>query len=208
MIRVVAIGTMAIFLVVLFYLPSVYQPSRFFDQLRSEHEAIAEHWGEEHALRVLARAIDLHGGVKREPPIPTAYQGGQRGAGAGSVAAHRLSEASARLFDNEYTRSISALLALFFFRLSSMVELLPLAGAFLLACVVDGLVVRRVKSREFRPHSPELFAAHAAMVVLLACGCLVLFLVPLAWHPVAMPVPFMLAGLFVNQAVANFHAKG
>ncbi len=208
MIRIVSIATMLVFLAVLFYLPSVYPPSAFLDRVRVEHEAVSEYWGEEHAARALSRAMDLHGGAKSEVPVATAYQENTGAGSAGSDAARRLSDASRRLFDNEYTRSISALLALFFFRLSSLLELLPLGGAFLLACIVDGLVVRQVKSREFRSHSPELFATHAAMVVLLVCGCLVAFLLPLMWNPLVMSVPFLLAGVFVNQAVANFHSKG
>lgn len=208
MIRIVAIATMVLFLCLFFYLPSAYGPDRFLDQIRIEHELNNRICGEDHAIHVLDRAITLHGDIQSNPPIPARFAAAPASTQLDAVAAQRLSEASARLLNNQYTRSIDALLTLFLFRLSGLIEWLPLLVGFVVACVIDGFLRRSIKSKQFEPHSAELFSFHMALCVLVTCGSLVLSLFPVTFHPFALIAPPILIGLFGNQGIANFHAHG
>jgi len=58
MIRIVSIAALLCLLVLVLYLPSAHPPERFLAQIRSEHQAIEEIWGETPALRILDRARD------------------------------------------------------------------------------------------------------------------------------------------------------
>lgn len=205
MIRYVFIGALVCFLAALFYLPSRYPASQFLDQLRVEHDAAIGFWGEDHAYRVLWRTLELEGSANAVPPSPTPQPGP---VGVDGIAAQRLAEASNKLFDNEYTRSIEAALTLFCYRLSSAVEVLPLSIPLILVCVMDGFVMRWVRSKQFVAHNPELFAAYGVLIVICLCGMLLIDLLPLTVHPLICFFPFAFVGLFGNQAVANYHVIG
>lgn len=208
MIRIVAIATLVLFLCLFFYLPSVYGPDRFLDQIHIEHDLNDRFCGEEHALRVLDRAITLHGDVQSNSPSPAASSAAAASSQVDALAAQRLAEATARLFNNQYTRSIDALLTLFLFRLSGLLEWLALLAGFVIACVMDGYLKRSIKSKQFEQHSAELFSFYMALGVLIVCGSLVLLLLPVTFHPFALIAPPILVGLFGNQGIANFHAHG
>lgn len=208
MIRIAAIATMVLFLCLFFYLPSVYGPERFLDQIHIEHDLNDRSCGEAHALRVLDRAITLHGEVQSNAPSPAAVSAAAASSPVETVAAQRLAEATARLFNNHYTRSIDALVTLFLFRLSGLLEWLALLVGFVVACVIDGYLRRSIKSKQFEQHSAELFSFYMALGVLIVCGSLVLFLLPVTIHPFALIAPPVLVGLFGNQGIANFHAQG
>ena len=57
MIRAVALLSLVSLLVLVLYLPSAHSPERFIAQLRTEHLATAQFWGNEPALRILSRAL-------------------------------------------------------------------------------------------------------------------------------------------------------
>ncbi len=208
MIRITAIATMVLFLCLFFYLPSVYGPERFLDQIHLEHDLNDRYCGEEHALRVLDRAMTLHGEVQSNAPSPVALSAAAASSPVDAVAAKRLSEATARLFNNQYTRSIDALLTLFLFRLSGLIEWFALLVGFVVACVIDGYLRRSIRSKQFEEHSAELFSLNMALAVLIVCGSLVLFLLPVTFHPFALIAPPILVGLFGDQGIANYHAHG
>lgn len=208
MIRIFAIAAMVLFLCLFFYLPSVYGPDRLLDQIHVEHALNDRFCGEAHALRVLDRAITLRGEAKSNSPSPAAVSAAAAFSPLETVAAQRLSEAGARLFNNQYTRSIDALVTLFLFRVSGLLEWLALLVGFVVACVIDGFLRRSIKSKQFEQHSAELFSFHMALGVLIVCGSLVLFLLPVTLHPFALIAPPVLVGLLGNQGIANFHAQG
>ena len=145
MIRIAAIATMVLFLCLFFYLPSVYGPERFLDQIHIEHDLNDRSCGEAHALRVLDRAMTLHGEVQSNAPSPAAVSAAAASSPVETVAAQRLAEATARLFNNQYTRSIDALVTLFLFRVSGLLEWLALLVGFVVACVIDGYFKRSIK---------------------------------------------------------------
>lgn len=208
MIRIAAIATMVLFLCLFFYLPSVYGPERFLDQIHVEHALNDRFCGEAHALRVLDRAITLHGEVQSNSPSPAAVSAAAASSPVETAAAQRLAEAGARLFNNQYTRSIDALVTLFLFRVSGLLEWLALLVGFVVACVIDGFLRRSIKGKQFEQHSAELFSFHMALAALIVLGSLVLFLLPVTFHPFALIAPPVLVGLFGNQSIANYHSHG
>jgi hypothetical protein len=112
-----------------------------------------------------------------------------------------------RLFDNSYFRSIDALLLLAMFRLALLSEWLPWLLLFAGAALVDGCVVRLVKSREFRQHDPEVFALYVCLAITTACAAVVGLVVPVALHPLAMPAVPVVVSLLLGGAAAHFHRR-
>ena len=119
-----------------------------------------------------------------------------------------MSQMSARLFNNQYFKSIGALFALATYRFSAFVEWLPYLSVFVLAALLDGFIRRIVKSKEFLQHKPELFALHASLVILIVCGTVVAFVLPVTVHPLLLALVPASIGIFGSLAVANYHHRG
>ena len=206
MIRVVAVVSLLCLLVLVLYLPSAYPPERFLAQLRIEHQATAAFWGEAPALRILSRALGLQDSARQATPVPSVATALPSSALGGAVA-HEMASVNQRLFDNAYFRSIDALVLLAAFRLSTLLEWLPWLTAFALAVLVDGGIVRLIKSREFQQHDPELFALHACLAIVVACATVVGFVVPVTLHPLVMPGIPIAISVLLSRAVASFHRR-
>src|SRR6202022_4358695 len=93
-------------------LPSANPPERFIAQLSLEHERNSAFWGEEHALRILSRMLELHADAQQASPIPDTLAPAESRGQVDSVAASQMSQISVRLFNNQYFKSIGALFAL------------------------------------------------------------------------------------------------
>ena len=207
MIRAIAIVSLLGLLVLVLWLPSSHPPERFLAQLRSEHAAAAAYWGDDSAARMLARALAMQDTATDAASLPSPAS--LPPAGAIDIAiAHEMASVNRRLFDNAYFRSIDALLLLAMFRLALLVEWLPWVLPFGLAAIGDGSVIRMVKAREFRQHSPEIFAAAACGSILVTCGALVTLVVPATLHPMALPLVPIAFSLLIAQALASYHKRG
>ena len=207
MIRVVAVVSLLCLLVLVLYLPSAHPPERFLAQLRIEHQATAAFWGEAPALRILSRALGLQDSARQATPVPSAAAALPSG-GLGGAMAHEMASVNQRLFDNAYFRSIDALVLLAAFRLSTLLEWLPWLAAFALAVLVDGGIVRLIKSKEFRQHNPELFALYACMAIVVGCATVVGLVVPVTLHPLVMPSVPIAISVLLSRALASFHRRG
>jgi hypothetical protein len=206
-IRVVAVVSLLFLLVLVLYLPSAHPPERFLMQLRSEHEATVNFWGEAPALRILSRALGLQDSARQATPVPSAAAA-LPSSGLGGAVAHEMASVNQRLFDNAYFRSIDALALLAAFRLSALLEWLPWLAAFAGAALVDGLIVRAIKSKEFRQHDPELFALCACLAIVTGCAALVGFVIPIPLHPLVMPGVPLLISVLLSRAMGSFHSRG
>lgn len=207
MTRIVVIGTMLVFLALLFYLPSAYEGATFIERIRVEYDESVEHWGEEHALGALSAAAGLHA-TQRKPPAPGTVQSSVPRVGVDNAAAQRLAQASERLVNNQYVRSINALLSLFIYRLVATLSLYPLGLLFLIAGLADGLAVRKIRARELGLHDPEVFATFGAATAFILCGTAIMFLLPIHIHPLLLLLPPIFASACLNQVVANYRARG
>jgi uncharacterized membrane protein YciS (DUF1049 family) len=208
MIRYIFIGAMSTILCIVLYIPSKVAPGDFMQVLRDEHALAEEIWGEEVADRILSRMLDLQQAsaavAPASDPVPAAAASAPAHAVDAAMAA-QVGQVSARLFGNPYFRSIDSLFALVSFRLCAALELLPVLAAFFLAVVIDGSVVRTVRSKELIAHSAERFSACLAAGILLGAGVAVAWFLPFKLHPMAV-MAALLAMLFVmSRALANYH---
>ena len=207
-IRVVSTISLILLLILVLYLPSAHPPEHFISQLSIEHERNTAFWGEEHALRILSRMLELHADAKQASPIPDTLAPAESRNQVDSVPASHMSQMSTRLFNNQYFKSIGALFALATYRFSAFVEWLPYLSIFVLAAFLDGFVRRIVKSKEFLHHNPELFALHASLVILIACGTVVAFVLPVTVNPLLLALVPASVGIFGSLAIANYHHRG
>lgn len=207
MIRIITVAALTLLLVFVLYLPSANPPERFLTQIRSEHTINASFWGEARAERILERTLMMNQALSAASPVPSAAQAPQTDRMTQAVA-QEMERVNQRFFGNTYFRSIDSLLLLATFRLSALFEWLPVQAFLVLAIVIDGLIVRILRSKEFKPHDPEWFALHASAFVLLACTSILAFVVPMTIAPTmlaAIPVAGM---FFLSRVVANFHRRG
>jgi hypothetical protein len=206
-IRVVIIASLTALLALVLYLPSAYPGQRFIAQLRAEHLQLAAFWDTRRAERILARSIDAQAATAQRAPIPNARDAPAPGAIHNAVASE-MSAANARLFNSPYFRSVDALLLLASYRAFAMLEWLPWLALFGVAAMADAVVVRSIKARQFGHHNPEAFAACAAGAVLLACGMLITFVLPINLPPLTAPGVLIALSVLTTGAVGNFHRRG
>ena len=207
-IRVVWTSSLVLLLILVLYLPSAHPPERFITQLSVENERNRAFWGEEHALRILSRMLALHTGAKEASPIPDTFASAGSRSQIDSTTASEMSRMSTRLFNNQYFKSIGALFALATYRFSAFVEWLPHLAVFVFAALMDGFIRRIVKSKEFLQHKPELFALHASLVIVIACGTIVAFVLPITIHPLLLALTPVSIAIVGSLAVANYHHRG
>jgi hypothetical protein len=109
--------------------------------------------------------------ARQATPVPSPADAPPANAVDGAVA-REMATVNQRLFNNAYFRSIDALLLLASFRFATLLEWLPWLLAFTVAVLLDGYIVRQIKSKEFRQHDPELFALYTCgAIVMRGGGC-------------------------------------
>lgn len=208
MIRYVWIASLLAVLCIVLYVPSAVPAERFLQVVRAEHAMNEQVWGAAVSNRVLARMLDLQQSTSPvSSPPPATVQLGQRPA-VNAAMADGVSQMSKRLFDNAYFRSIDALFVLVSYRVSAMIEMLPVLVVFGIICMADGCAVRLVRAREFVAHKAEVYGASAIVGVLCFCGAVLVSFLPFAVEP-KFVLAALLAMLFVfSRAVANYHSIG
>ena len=206
MIRVVSIAALLCLLVLVLYLPSAHPPERFLAQIRSEHQAMEELWGEAPALRILDRALGLQGAAREATPVPP-ITSASAASGVDGAVAREMASVNQRLFGNSYFRAIDALVLLAAFRLSAMLEWLPWMAAFLAAAIADGAISRVIKSKEFLHHDPEVFALAVSAAIVLACTAAVTFVLPTTLSPLTLPTVIVAIALLAAAALSSFHRR-
>jgi len=206
-IRVVSIAALLSMLVLVLYLPSAHPPERFLAQIRSEHEAMRELWGETPALRILDRALGLQGAAREATPVPPTTRAPDATA-VDSAGSREMVAVNQRLFGNRYFRAIDALVLLAAFRLSAMLEWLPWMATLSAAAMADGAISRVIRSQEFRQHDPERFVLYVSLAILLTCCGVVAMVVPASVHPMVAPVGLSVLALLWGRSIAHFHRRG
>lgn len=206
MIRLVAVTSLLAVLALVLYLPAAHPPERFLVQLRLEHAAAADTWGPIPAARMLERALGAQDAT-RQHALPPESTNASTATPFDTAVAREMATVNRRLFDNSYFRAVEALLLLALFRLSMIVEWLPWLAAFTIATLVDGYVVRAVRSREFVQHDPELFALAICAAIVVACGTVVASVVPATVHPMLLPSAPLVISALAACALASFHRR-
>ncbi len=207
MIRATAVVCLVALLAMALYLPSAYPPERFLDQLRHEHAAVAQLWGDSAAARILDTALGLQNSARHAAPSPHAAPPAVPAAAVDTAVAQEMSSVSQRLFGNAYFRSIEALFLLAMFRLGTMAHALPWCLPFIVAVFADGHVSRLLKAREFGRHDPEVFALAAAAAIVVSCVTFVALLAPTHVSPVVWVAAPLVVVLLLGRAFACFHLR-
>jgi len=207
MIRVISVALLTLMLIFVLYIPSANPPEHFIAQIRAEHALNTAQWGNERALRILEQGLSLNATLNSVSPVPNASQA-PKASQVNEAVGHEMGKVMNRFFGNTYFRSIDALLALACFRCASLLAWLPIEVFVLLALLVDGLLVRIRRSKEFKRHDPEWYAVHACALVLLICGTVVVFVTPVTVFPLALAALAPAGGVFLSRVVANFHRRG
>ena len=205
MIRIVAATSLTILLILVLYLPSAFPPERFLGQASAEHVRSIQFWGSEHALRALSRMLKMQTVASHASPVPSNSDAPSQ---VHRAAANEMAAVNQRLFNNSYFRSIDALLVLALYRFAVLLEWLPLLMPPLVAVIIDGVVVRMIKSKEFLQHSPEGFALYASGSIVTACATVIACVIPIALHPLTFACALSAMGAFSCRAIADFHRRG
>ena len=157
------------------------------------------------AFRILRRMLDIQQGSPplSEPPAPLVHVGQQPAVDAAMAA--QMTQMSMRLFGNPYFRSIDSLFALATYRLSAIIELLPLLAIFLLVVAVDGFVLRQVRAKEFVAHSAEMFGGSLIVAIMLGGMVAVAAFLPMRLHPMFFTLTLLAMLVALSRAIANYH---
>lgn len=204
MIRVVTLTSLTALLLLVLYLPSAHAPERFLQQLRQEHERAGEVWGPAIAGQIMERMLAIEAQGLAASPVPRAASGPSP-LQADQAVVREMAQVNQRLFNSPYFRSIDALLALAAYRLAALLEWLPKSMIFAIALLVDALIERAIKAKEFRHHDPEMFALYACLAIVLLCASVLSMVWPWAAPPMLWAcIPIGMA-LLLSRAIAHFH---
>lgn len=206
MIRFVCTSAPVALLILVLYLPAAFPPERFLDQVRREHALTVESWNPAHAVRILARVLDLQVAASQASPVPSPVIDPPSQPVALDVA-WQMGQVNNRLFNSDYFRAIDTLFALATYRLCALVEWLPALLPWLLAALFDGAMRRRIKSREFIQHNPEVFALYACAAIVAACLTVVALVLPVTLPPLALPLVPLAISVMASRALASFHRR-
>lgn len=203
MIRVVSITALVALVLLVLYLPSAAPASAFFERVRIEHGVSGAAWGEAHAHAALSRAL---ASVERPAAAPLMSAAPAQPGRVVTAAGRQLETVGQRVLGSGYVRALNALLLLAVFRLAVLMQLAPgllmLAGA----CLADGLVRRWVKSREFAPHHPEVWAGSVCAGWLAMCAAVISAVLPIALPVWFLPLLAGVACVYTAIAIANYPA--
>ena len=197
--------TLCVVLLYALYLPSAYPPKRFVEQIRTEHGLNAAFWGEERAHQLLQRSLALYAHQSEVVPAAFASSPGAAVNDTNAVVAHQMSEVLERVFHNRYTQAFEALLLLAAYRLSALLEWWQWIAAFILIACFDGYLVRLIRSKEFREHSPLHFALCVLGATLALAVALLLLVLPVAIYPLVFGVVSLALGTLIATAISHFH---
>ncbi|HRO57556.1 MAG TPA: DUF4400 domain-containing protein [Burkholderiaceae bacterium] len=174
--------------------------------LRAEHAVNTEAWGPEAADRTLERMLDLS---QLSQPLaqapPPAVQVHQQSSANREMAAS-FDAMSERFFSNSYFRSIDALLLLVTYRLSALVELLPLLGCLAVLGIVDALAVRQIRIRKLGTANAEVFSVQAVGAIVLLAITFVGLFVPVQLTPWMVSAFPIFAVLAITRSMSQYHA--
>lgn len=204
MIRVVAVLSLTLMLILVLYFPAARSAPVFLQQIRAEHDASVATWGNDHAFRMLQHMLEWHASSTTRAPLMTSdslKQGGDKQVNQ-EVAAIGL-----RITNNEYFRSLNALLMLATYRFAVTLYFLPAFLPLLGAGIVDGLVRRAVKGTDFTGHNPEVFSLCASGTIVVLCCLVVGLVVPVTLPRALIPVLLTVASLLIGIGIANYHKR-
>lgn len=204
MIRATAVISLVILLILVLYVPASNPPNRFTNQIRLEHEAAVAYWGDEAALQILERAVVMQSQAAAAAPIPKASDAPPTETLNNAVATE-MASVNQRLFNSAYFRSVDALLLMGSYRLSCLLQWLPWLLLFIVATVVDGLLTRTRKSKEFLQADPEVFAVYTSLAIITISATIAGFFLPISIQSLVFPSVPSAVFILLGRAIASYH---
>ena len=206
MIRVVAIFSLSTMLLLILYLPSAHPPDRFVQLILQEHLHASETWGIANAERILDRGMAMTAQAAAATPLPRDHVAHSSPPSSGRIG-EEMEQVNRRLVDNDYFRSIEALLGLASYRLSALLEWAPRSALLILAILADSIARRVIKAHEFTRHDPEVFALCLCAAIILACACALSLTLPVPMHPLTWAAAPIAVAAPIARSVADFHRR-
>ncbi|SDA85940.1 MULTISPECIES: DUF4400 domain-containing protein [unclassified Janthinobacterium] len=202
LIRLTAIVSLSVLLILVLYLPSAFPPQRFVAQIRAEHIASADCWGSPYARRVLSRLFEYQAALAIEPASVPAHE--VKGDPVAQPIANSLGRVRLQLFQSSYFRSLDTLIMLALYRLAGLVQWWSTFVVLMTACIVDALVRRRIKRLEFARQHPEWFAAAMGIAIFLVCLLAVACVLPVQLSPFLLPTMLVVVAWLAGQMAVHY----
>ena len=204
MIRATLIVALTSLLILVLYLPSAQPPGNFVRQMRDEHARTSTFWSEHHAEHILDRTLDAQARAAQITPVP-----GRSGEvnSVNYAVGREMAQLNERLFGNAYFRSVDALVLLATYRLFTVIEWLPWLLPLCAAALANGACSRTIRAKQFGHHDPELFAIYVIGAILVICGAMVAFVLPIALPPWVPPLIPLFVAVLAAGALSHFHQR-
>jgi hypothetical protein len=170
------------------------------EMILREDAANAAYLGEAAETEILARArawlghADEAGTRLASPSSPPA-----------DPLSERLGKIGAGLSETPYFVGLRALGRLAVYRASAALEWLLVCLPLIAASLVDGVVMRAVKTRTLVYHSPVVYGIGLWGSLASLAGLLVMLVVPASVHPLALAALLLLLAFSLGAAASNFH---
>lgn len=206
MVRILSGIALLSIIVIALYLPSQFPAEKFLNHLREEHDRTARFWGDKNANEILARALSIDEMVLSSPETVAPNVVSQTPPKSLNLHTHlKLDEMRERFFETSYVRGLRATLLLAEYRIAALIQWGPSLALFVLLALIDGQIVRIVRSYEFGDHSPVSFGVFAFTLIAVLWLITVSFMLPTAIHPLWYGVVPLVVGAVSGIVVANFH---
>lgn len=206
MIRYLAITLTAGLLCLVLWLPASHPAAQFYRSALAEHNSCSDLWGTQFATAALGKTLAA-ADIKRQAAVPSAIPIGPTGPAEHRLAG-RMQDMMERFYGTPYMSALEAMTALAYYRLATLLYLLPGAGLLLLPALFDAAARRVIRTYEFRHHDPERYSFAIAGVMITTVAVLVSCVLPLPLPPMLVPDTMLSAIYCLHVAVANFHHSG
>jgi hypothetical protein len=196
-----AAGLFAATLVVLWLTaPALVSPASVAAAIRSEDSLHTALLGEVAGQGILERALQWLGHADHAtrdvvPPDPA----------PADPLSIRLAAAADAVLQIPYVQGLRAVGRLAVYRLAALAEWFALGLPLLLAAVIDGALMRTVKTRSFVHLSPVLFGIGLHGTITVVVCIIFALLLPIGLHPAVWGAVVAAFGIALRTAVSNFH---
>jgi hypothetical protein len=203
MIRYLAVTLMAGLLCLVLWLPASHPAAQFYRSALAEHNSCSDFWGRQFATAALGKTLAATD-IKRPAAAPSAMPIGPTGPAEHRLAG-RMQDMMDRFYGTPYMSALEAMTALAYYRLVTLLHLLPGAGLLLLPALFDAAARRVIRTYEFRRHDPERYSFAIAGAMIAIVAVLASCVLPLALPPMLAPGAMFTAIYCLHVVVANFH---
>jgi hypothetical protein len=206
MIRYLAITLTAGLLCLVLWLPASHPAAQFYRSALAEHNSCSDFWGRQFATAALGKAL-AGADIKRQAAAPSAMPTGPTGPAEHRLAG-RMQDMMDRFHGTPYMSALEAMAALAYYRLATLLYLLPGAGLLLFPALLDAAARRVIRTYEFRRHDPERYSFAMAGAMIATVAVLASCVLPLPLPPMLVPCAMISVIYCLHVVLTNFHHSG